>query len=107
MSLIETARATGSIKINVSEIAQLGEEWDSSTLTTVAASLSKSSDTANVGNLVGNRMFFANDYMVSRFHISASYKTYYMQPPSPGAAWSWIRHYSQDVLSQDEKHRMH
>ena len=57
-------RATGSIKINVTEIAQLGQEWNSSILTAVAASLSTNSSNANVGSLKGNRMFFANDYMV-------------------------------------------
>ena len=56
-------RATGSININISEIAQLGEEWGSSTLTTVATSLSKNSSNANEGNIIGNRMFFTNDYM--------------------------------------------
>ncbi|KAF7791828.1 hypothetical protein EIP86_002852 [Pleurotus ostreatoroseus] len=59
-------QATGSININVTEIQQLGEEWDSSTLTSVSASLSANSSSANVGNMAGNRMFFDNDYMVQR-----------------------------------------
>lgn len=57
-------RATGSININVTEINQLGEEWGSSTLTEVSASLSTNSSSANVGSIAGNRMFFDNDYMV-------------------------------------------
>ncbi|GJE86084.1 polysaccharide lyase family 8 protein [Phanerochaete sordida] len=60
------AQATGSININITEIQQLGEEWGSDTLTTVYDRLSSPSDNANVGGLTGNRMFFANDYMVQR-----------------------------------------
>lgn len=60
------AQATGSININITEIEQLGEEWDSDTLTTVYDRLASPSADANVGGLTGNRMFFANDYMVQR-----------------------------------------
>ncbi|KAJ3548815.1 hypothetical protein NM688_g5250 [Phlebia brevispora] len=59
-------QATGSININVTEIAQLGTEWNSSVLTSVSASLSTNSSTANIGDIKGNRMFFDNDYMVQR-----------------------------------------
>ncbi len=58
-------RASGSIQVNVSRIQQLGDEWNSDTLKSVAKSLSDSSDSANSGDLTGNRMFYANDYMVS------------------------------------------
>lgn len=61
-----SCRATGSININITEIQQLGELWDSSTLTTVHDRLSSPSKDANVGGISGNRMFFANDYMVQR-----------------------------------------
>ncbi|KAI0724522.1 polysaccharide lyase family 8 protein [Cerioporus squamosus] len=59
-------QATGSIQVNVSRIQQLGDEWNSDKLKSVGESLSESSSSANSGNLVGNRMFYANDYMVQR-----------------------------------------
>ncbi|KAI0078909.1 polysaccharide lyase family 8 protein [Panus rudis PR-1116 ss-1] len=59
-------QATGSIKINITEIKQLGDEWQSDVLTSVYESLSKNTSNANVGSINGNRMFFANDYMVHR-----------------------------------------
>lgn len=59
-------RATGSIKINLTEVMQLGTGWSSFPLTSFVSSLSKGSDSANAGNLLGNNMFYDNDYMVRR-----------------------------------------
>ncbi|KAI8995602.1 galactose mutarotase-like protein [Trametes punicea] len=59
-------QATGSIKINISQIDQLGELWDSNVLESVYQSLAESTDDANAGKIIGNRMFYANDYMVQR-----------------------------------------
>ncbi|KAH8102633.1 polysaccharide lyase family 8 protein [Cristinia sonorae] len=59
-------QATGSIKINITQIRELGEEWDSDVLTLAYAALSTNTTNANVGSVSGNRMFFANDYMVHR-----------------------------------------
>ena len=64
VSDVSSCRATGSININVSHIQLLGNEWNSSTLQTLASNVAAPSDNANVGNLTGNRMFYANDYMV-------------------------------------------
>ena len=68
-------RATGSININITEIDQLGEEWNSSTLTTVFDRLASPSKNANVGEITGNRMFFANDYMVCRTYAECFDRT--------------------------------
>jgi hypothetical protein len=57
-------RATAQINLNLSQIGQLGEEWNSAILIDVDNSLSKNVTTANAGNLIGNRMFYDNDYMV-------------------------------------------
>ncbi|KAI0361657.1 galactose mutarotase-like protein [Trametes cingulata] len=59
-------QATASININVTEIQELGRLWNSSILQTVSQSLSQPSKNANAGNITGNRMFYANDYMVQR-----------------------------------------
>ena len=57
-------RATGSININVSQIAELGKLWDSDKIKSVSESLASITKDANAGNISGNRMFYANDYMV-------------------------------------------
>lgn len=59
-------QATGSINMNISEVQQLGEEWNSTVLLEFSSTLSANTTDANVGELHGNRMFFANDYMVTR-----------------------------------------
>jgi hypothetical protein len=61
---LKNVRATGSIKINLTQLDQLGQEWHSETLAEIAQSLSKDVANANAGNLTGNRMFYDNDYMV-------------------------------------------
>ena len=57
-------RATGSININITEFEQLGQEWPSQPLIQAFNNLNMNTPTANAGNLSGNRMFYANDYMV-------------------------------------------
>ncbi|KAF8843948.1 polysaccharide lyase family 8 protein [Paxillus ammoniavirescens] len=59
-------QATGSIKINISEVLELGEGWQSSPMEQFANSLSKNTTDANAGELRGSRMFFDADYMVTR-----------------------------------------
>ncbi|KAL5495226.1 hypothetical protein ACEPAI_689 [Sanghuangporus weigelae] len=59
-------QATASIRMNVTEIAALGDLWESSTLLDVYDTLEKNSTTANVGSISGNRMFYSNDYMSHR-----------------------------------------
>ncbi|KAF8078587.1 chondroitin AC/alginate lyase [Lyophyllum atratum] len=61
-------QATGSIKINLTQVRELGQLWSSSSLINFADSLSPSTPNANAGCLNGNRMFYANDYMVHRGH---------------------------------------
>lgn len=69
-------RATGGIKINLTEVLQLGQEWSSQPLIEFANSLLNNSTNANAGNLVGNRMFYANDYMARNDTISVyTYRT--------------------------------
>ena len=58
------SRATGEIHLNLTQIQLLGQLWNSSTLTNVYNDLAKSTTDANAGEMSGNRMFYANDYMV-------------------------------------------
>ena len=67
---MSTSRATGSIKINISQIEELGTLWNSDTLQSVYQSLASSSEDANAGQIRGNRMFYDNDYMVRLYSIS-------------------------------------
>lgn len=59
-------QATGGLNLNLSEVLQLGELWNSSIMTRVYHNLVKSTMDANAGNLIGNRNFYNNDYMVHR-----------------------------------------
>ncbi|KAK0208323.1 polysaccharide lyase family 8 protein [Desarmillaria ectypa] len=60
-------QATADIGMNLTAVEELGSEWMSSTLTEFGASLNDHNLThANAGNLTGNRLFYANDYMVHR-----------------------------------------
>ncbi|KAI0800172.1 chondroitin AC/alginate lyase [Fomes fomentarius] len=63
---VSDQQATGSVNINISQIEELGSLWNSDSLKSVATSLASSSDDANSGQIKGNRMFYANDYMVQR-----------------------------------------
>ncbi|KAG6827678.1 hypothetical protein H0H92_010809 [Tricholoma furcatifolium] len=56
---------TSGIRINLDAVAELGSLWNSATLSNFASSLSAPSN-VNAGGLVGNRMFYTNDYMVHR-----------------------------------------
>ncbi|KAF8640729.1 hypothetical protein AX17_000381 [Amanita inopinata Kibby_2008] len=49
-------QATGSIKINLTEVELLGEQWSSSNLISFAEQLSKNTSNANAGSLIGNRL---------------------------------------------------
>ncbi|KAF9229321.1 polysaccharide lyase family 8 protein [Gyrodon lividus] len=59
-------QATGSINTNISQVLELGEDWQSSAMENFANSLSKNTTDANAGSLHGSRMFFDADYMVTR-----------------------------------------
>jgi hypothetical protein len=61
-------RATGSLNLNLSEVLQLGELWNSLTMVQVYHNLIEPTMDANAGNLIGNRNFHNNDYMVSGEH---------------------------------------
>ncbi|KAI0735198.1 polysaccharide lyase family 8 protein [Earliella scabrosa] len=58
--------ASANIKMNLTQLQVLGNLWDSDVLLEVFDTLSRESDSANSGDLVGNRMFYANDFAVQR-----------------------------------------
>ncbi|KZP31300.1 polysaccharide lyase family 8 protein [Athelia psychrophila] len=95
-------QATGSINFNVSEVQQLADQWQSDVLLEVVDSLNANTSDANSGGLMGNRMFYANDYMVQRgsgyittplgFHLSDGTVYTYLQGneyEDISAAWDW------------------
>lgn len=103
-----TYRATGSIKINITEIQELGELWDSDILQSVAQSLAQGSEDANAGSITGNRMFYANDYMVSIIlgRRAAQFDDN-RGPCNAGSARFWVRDNPQDVLQENQEWRVH
>jgi hypothetical protein len=66
-------RATHNINLNLTEVLELGKLWSSASLIDFANSLTPTTPNANAGNLVGNRMFYAEDYMVGVFLASIQY----------------------------------
>ncbi|RXW22963.1 hypothetical protein EST38_g2892 [Candolleomyces aberdarensis] len=58
-------QASGSIQINLTTVLELGRLWASDILTRFATDLLPTSTSANSGNLIGNKFFYTNDYMVS------------------------------------------
>ncbi|KAL7285291.1 hypothetical protein ACG7TL_000386 [Trametes sanguinea] len=58
--------ASASIKTNLTQLQVLGQEWGSDVILNAFNNLSLNTTTANSGNLVGNRIFYANDYAVQR-----------------------------------------
>ncbi|KAG8892125.1 hypothetical protein FRC01_014334, partial [Tulasnella sp. 417] len=60
--------ATANLKLNLSLVQELGEMWESPTITDATYCLLKNTtfSHANANELVGNRMFWSNDYMVHR-----------------------------------------
>ncbi|KAF7307058.1 Polysaccharide lyase family 8 protein [Mycena indigotica] len=68
----DVTQATASILLNLTKIGELGESWGSEPITEFSSSLLQGSSSANAGDLIGNKMFFDNDYMV---HRSSNYVT--------------------------------
>ncbi|KAG9018585.1 hypothetical protein FRB90_011307 [Tulasnella sp. 427] len=58
-------RATSGLGLDFKKVQDLGQQWADSPMTKVSAAV-LSDGTSNTGNLVGNRMFYSNDYMVQR-----------------------------------------
>ena len=101
-----TSRATGSIKINISQIQELGSLWGSDEIQSVYESLAANSSTANSGDIVGNRMFYNNDYMVSRLALTNTPALMLISTCSSpsGAAWLGIYFHASDVLQSHFEH---
>lgn len=49
---------------NISELQQLAGQWQSDAISDAVDSLQTNTSDANSGGIVGNRMFYASDYMV-------------------------------------------
>ncbi|KAG6863982.1 hypothetical protein C0991_001393 [Blastosporella zonata] len=60
--------ATNGIKLDLDDVGELGRLWNSAKLTNFASSLFTASN-VNAGNLVGNRMFYTNDYMNEAYGV--------------------------------------
>ncbi|KAF8078588.1 polysaccharide lyase family 8 protein [Lyophyllum atratum] len=63
---VSANQATANLKMNLTQIQILGQQWGSSVITQVYNNLILSTTDANSGGLNGNRMFYANDYLVQR-----------------------------------------
>lgn len=93
-------RASGPIQLDAVAINTLGQQWGSVPLQTFASMLTRPSN-VNAGSLVGNRMFFASDYMVRHTYLLGDLTYHALGPP-----WCQVCYNSQDVLEQNPKQRM-
>jgi hypothetical protein len=76
------SRATASINIDLDQVFELGNLWKSQTLVSMVNSLKHDTGiSANAGGILGNRMFFANDYMV-RQSANGDYRAKFNIPHS-------------------------
>jgi hypothetical protein len=57
---------TSGINLNLTSVGVLGEQWKADELSKFATSLSKSSKTANAGQVEGTKVFHSMDYLVHR-----------------------------------------
>ncbi|KAI0741691.1 polysaccharide lyase family 8 protein [Daedaleopsis nitida] len=58
--------ASSGIKTNLTQLQVLGELWKSDVISSAYEMLSTNTTSANSGNIIGNRIFYANDYVVQR-----------------------------------------
>ncbi|KAG2045283.1 polysaccharide lyase family 8 protein [Suillus americanus] len=65
-SPVAAGQASSGVLTNFSKLEELGEQWNSDVLVNFARSISSNTTNANAGGLLGNRMFYNNDYMVTR-----------------------------------------
>lgn len=74
----EEYNQAGPVSYNFTQTGVLGDLWNSSTLVNVSETLlAKTATSANMGDLIGNRMYYNNDYMVCIFSpISADQLSY-------------------------------
>ncbi|KAH9910837.1 polysaccharide lyase family 8 protein [Epithele typhae] len=63
---VKDEQASAGLLINTTWINELGQFWNSDALNGAFSALSANTTDANVGGVKGNRMFYANDYMVHR-----------------------------------------
>ncbi|KAF7327253.1 Polysaccharide lyase family 8 protein [Mycena kentingensis (nom. inval.)] len=54
------------LELNLTQIQLLGQRWGNADITSVFNALNSAGTSVNPGGLVGNRMFYTNDYMVHR-----------------------------------------
>jgi hypothetical protein len=62
--VLTSTRPTTNLNTNLTQVGNVGQLWPSPTLTNFVTSLAGTFASGNAGNLIGNRMFYSNDYMV-------------------------------------------
>ncbi|KAJ7581087.1 polysaccharide lyase family 8 protein [Mycena floridula] len=63
---VSSNESSASLKTNFTQLQVLGQEWNSSTMLSVFNAWNSSPTDANIGAIQGNRIFYANDYIVQR-----------------------------------------
>ncbi|KAJ6615863.1 polysaccharide lyase family 8 protein [Mycena sp. CBHHK59/15] len=63
---VSDKNSAATLEVNLTQIQVLGQLWDSDDITSFYNGLTDDGTSVNPGSVVGNRMFYANDYMVHR-----------------------------------------
>jgi hypothetical protein len=100
--LLTICRPTTNINTNLTQVQNVGNLWSSTPLKNFASSLSGSFPSGNAGNLVGNRMFYSNDYMVCTTVVCSVYPQ--LTACAVGSPRYQLRHDAQDVLIPHKEH---
>ncbi|KAJ7190753.1 polysaccharide lyase family 8 protein [Mycena pura] len=63
---VSDKQQAASLELNLTQFDVLSQLWESDTITNVFNALNSPGTSVNPGSLVGNRMFYTNDYMIHR-----------------------------------------
>ena len=99
---LNKCRATSGLNLNLSKILQVGKLWGSTSMIQAYNNFVELTNDANAGNLVGNRIFYNNDYMVC---WNTNRQSIWCDA-SLGSARSGLRLHAENVFNTDAEHRM-
>lgn len=83
-------RATSSLKMNLTQVDVLGQQWNQPKLSQIVSRLNENTTNANAGRLVGNRMFNDADYMVCFPIVLFARLAPFSQARSTGPPRKWL-----------------
>lgn len=87
--------------INATRVSMLANAWQMPSLAAFAETLQSNTDSSNAGGVVGNRMFYANDYMVRKLSPLQYNRQRYIQVHRGRNYVSTLKMYSSRTLNTE------